>query len=393
MKNIIILIIVMLGISLYAGNLDNYLYEFDYLNYNQYFNDEINSINTLLYHLHFHDRHWRNMVIYRRLDLNEAEKKAIDVLFNTKTFEIIKPYNEFKKLKEEFPNSIILKALFIEYAYNNFTNTLNKSFADEIYSTIEELENIVGKTPFTKYYKALLFSNRYYNKNVEKAKRYYTELIDKYSPNQRIYNSYIIFMNSINEHKKVAETYEQYNNFRQVYLTQLFLILDSFHKLEKEEEAISLAKRLKEASQANYVLAKVYEVLGDFEKNLEKKAEYYKKAFNLIPTSQSAHQLNNVYPIQNFASIYLKLAKASYELDPEENEDYARVLLNQGNALDPEDKEMESLLKEFRARVRNRVLLKYFLPIGIFVFIGIILILRWEKNIRKNNRGKRKVKS
>lgn len=391
MKLIFCIVFLFTSVIFFSGSLNDYIYNFDYLNYNKYIDKDLRIINSLLNSLKTgNNRLFNEMYNNYYLELQENEKKIYDVLFSLKAYEYIRPYNEFKQLIEMNPKSIIIKALFVEYAYRNWSANGNPDIIYEIKEVLNDIDEIVGENPFSIYYKAKIFYNSRVFSDNEKANHYLDILVNSYPPNQRIYNLYINMNFQNKNYEKIKEIYPIYKTFNNLNLSELFIFLNTFDFLD-DEEAKNLATYITENINVNSFLARAYEVLGDYEDNLKLKKDYYVKAYWNIPLGNINYLYNNIYPISNFSSIHLKAAKTSYEYDPEMYEDFARVALNQGHDLDPNNKEISSLLKEFRGRIRNRVLLKYFLPIGIMVLFGIIFILKWEKGIRINNRGHKKL--
>jgi len=126
--------------------------------------------------------------------------------------------------------------------------------------------------------------------------------------------------------------------------------------------------------------------LGDNEEDIESKINYYMEAYRHVPTTFDRHYHNQLYPYSKLSSIHLKLAKTAYDYDSQKYENFVRLVLNQAESINPNNEEINLMLKQLRRKVQLGVFLKFFVPIIIFVTIGILLILRWEYKLKMRDK-------
>jgi hypothetical protein len=379
----VVLMVTLIGFS--VGLLDDYIYNFDYFNYSLYDSHEMVVLNRTVSYLKTGVPEIRNTDL-SLLSLNEAEKKGFELLLSLLSAEIIRPYNEFKVLMKEYPESIFLKAMFVEFAYSNWMIIFSKGIYDEINVVLDEIESIKGENPFVFYFRALLNSKSRLYFDAQKAQLNYDNILNKFPPNQRIYEDCFEFYYKQNETAKIANLYETYISFPRHSITNLFIFMEIFHAEGKRDISEYLAERLILITDFSFFKAKAYELLGDNEEDIESKINYYMEAYRHVPTTFDRHYHNQLYPYSKLSSIHLKLAKTAYDYDSQKYENFVRLVLNQAESINPNNEEINLMLKQLRRKVQLGVFLKFFVPIIIFVTIGILLILRWEYKLKMRDK-------
>lgn len=368
MKNFLIIFFIISTIISFGLSLENYIYEFDSTNYinsedikSQIFGGFLKFLET-------------NQISYR----DSARKLYYESkhMFDDKTIKIydifsriisneqfFMPSNEFEKLLIEYPNSIIINAMYIKFAYGQWSNDGLPITGKKMLECIEYLENEKGLNPFSTFYYSKIKWNSKVFGNPEKAYQKIIKTNDIFPKNLTILELLINYTYQKNDFDYLNKLYKSYTTFENKNPFIYLMFIESYINQNNYDKAYYLLKWNINNTNSNNILAKSYEYLGDISQNFFEKKIFYEKALELDYENKT---------------LLAKYGSTLYKLDPKENLIAARLALNRAYINGYLAPEFEKILNEIRVKVMFNTIIKFVVPVIIVIVISIIFIIKWD---------------
>lgn len=367
-KIIIFFIILILSLSVFADKLDQYIFLFSY---DKLVNSKDKGLNVLGLLLKYHESNYEEYKstanIYRSNLYNyfsPDDSTALNILTEINPYEYLKPKKLFTDSLKNYPDSVILNALFIEFAFKDWESSGDPSIVQNIFASCDTIESKKGQNPLTVYYRArILWESKLFGDRTKAYNDLY-EIYQKNRDSMKITELLIRFTYQQNKTDIMNSLYETYSLLPDQDDETLIIFAKAFLKSDNEKSRMILENIVKISERKN-ILASAYEMLGDLSDTTAQKINFYKLSLEKDPDNPE---------------IQAKLGLEYYRQSPKENLTISRVFLNQALSAGSQNPEAEKLLKIIQNKVKLRGFLLLVLPIIIFVALGVTLIIIYEKN-------------
>ncbi|HOT31540.1 MAG TPA: hypothetical protein PLP09_05180 [Petrotogaceae bacterium] len=355
-----------------ASSLDRYVFIFD--------DDKLVYDSKELSVLGFYLKYWRsgyeeykstaNTIFSENMDLFFPDDTAVlDIFSSINPQEFLSPGKKFRSAKENYPQSIIINAFFIEFLYSDWERSGEVQAGKEIIDSCDNLEQLVGINPLSSYYKSkVLWKSKVIGDSAQ-ALKIIKDIYAEYSDNIKILYEYIVMSYQNDDYKKVTDLYENYIKLGESADEINLIAAKSYLNLGNKDKARELALNITKSSGRKNILASTYELLGDIAQTNVQKINYYK--------------LSLEYDEKN-GLIWSKLGVSYLQEDRKENAQLARVILNKALSLYPNQPEIKAELDNLQRDIKIKGVMVYILPLLGIVIGGITVMIVLEK--RKKNR-------
>ncbi len=383
-------------ISIFSSNLNDYLFNFDYLNPQSIqTKNETLTLKKLLYTKNSSNTRFNESIYFENLLLKPEEKDLFQIILNSSSFEYIKPFESLKVLKNNNPNSAIIKAIFIEYAYRIWHFDKNIVLKEEIINELNEINLLIGENPFTKFYKLkFLFTENPRDIFLTKD---FESLVFDYPKNQRSFDLFISYLNINRNNDYTFQIYSDYLKFENKNIFSELFLASSFAEMGIEDIATKISGNVINSTSNPIILSKSYEILGDFAQFPADKILYYSSSILYIPATSYSNRLAKAsagiffyydFPVNiDYANIYAKLGYLFYNLDEKKYETNIRLLFNYANELNPYNNEYKNMVWKMRRKVIFKNFFLFMVPISILTIIGIFLVIKRERYCKYRDKG------
>lgn len=309
--------------------------------------------------------------------LSFEEKKYFDIMSSFSPNTTIEPIKKLEELEKNYPESLLIKTQLIEYYYKQWEITGDPKMAKTILERIEYIGNKMGDTPFVVYYKSkfLYESNLYGDK--EEAYKLIREGILKFPENKNLVELYLIITSDLNKDLKDSELYDRIakSYLKEPEVKENILLLIAKHFFEDDEKDLAkqiILEKVISNTRNSKILLISYELLGDFADTNIQKMNYYNQALKF--------ESDNAELLEKWALSMLKVDKEKYK-------SLARIALNKAVTIDPNmSEEAREALEKLRTEIKIEVMLKYLLPILLFVGLSISVLIIYEKKKAKKEK-------
>jgi hypothetical protein len=375
-KKFFVTIIIVLAGVIFSGTMQEYLFIFDV---DEMINSRKVELNTFGFYLKFLETNIQqykstaNILRAENYNLFKPDESAVlNVISEIRSNqEFLTPSRRFEEFMDLYPDSIIIKTMYIQFSYNQWTNDQIPETAKKMLVVLDEIDNKIGNNLFTSYYRSwILWRSRLFG-NKEKA---YTDLKlrnSQFPQNKLIIETLINFGFQLNEFEDVSNYYQNYSSISLKNDQTMAIVMRSFKNSGNILKTREVADWLIKNTTNSYILTTVYETLGDISTTLVQKENFYREALRYDPDN----------PI-----ILGKVGLVYYEMDPKANLAAVRIYLNKSLSGYPNQPEVEKILNEIRRKIRLNVFLKSILPIVLVVLSGVSLLLYFER--KKTNQLK-----
>lgn len=380
-KLIIFLLLFCLSFISFSSTLNEYIFIFDNDKLIDSNKVELNTLGFYLKFLETSNSQYRTTANVLRSEnynkFSSDESFVFDILSEIRSSqEFLRPKRLFDEGMNNYSDSVIIKLMYIRFAYNQWSNDGKPETAKKILDTIDNLEQQFGLTPYTTFYKSniLWYSRAFQNK--DEAYKILVNTVNKYPDNKNTIELLFKIAFESKDFDLIESYYYIYKNFSNRNATTMFFIANAFKNLNQIEKTRELLIWITENTNSANLLASSYELLGDISTTLAQKENFYSLA--LTHASENPRILG-------------KYGMVLYQIDRDENMTAARIFLNKAISGYSNQPEAEAMLKEIRRRVAIRTLTFYILPILGVVALGIFGLLYYEKKRIKKIKNEEKI--
>ncbi|GAB6188448.1 hypothetical protein JCM30566_01870 [Marinitoga arctica] len=309
--------------------------------------------------------------------LTFEEKRYFDIISSFSPNTTIEPIKKLEDLEKNYPDSLLIKTQLIEYYYKQWQITGDPKMAKTILERIKYIENKMGETPFIVFYKArfLYESNLYGNK--EEAYNLVRDGALKFPENKSLIELYLIVSSDLNRDLKDKNLFGKIamSYLKEPEVKDKILLLIARHFFEAKNKDLAkqiIFEKIIPKTRNSKILLLSYEVLGDYSDTNIQKMNYYKQSLK--------------YDSEN-SRILEKWALSMLKVDKEKYKSLARIALNKAITINPNiSEEAMEALEDLRTEIKIEVMLKYVLPILLFVSLSISILIIYEKRKKRNEK-------
>jgi len=376
--------ILFISLTVYAGNLDSYVYTFD--------TDELlassqKSLNVLGLYLKYYEtaneeyKTAANQTMpYILSSLEPDDSAALNVLSEYYPGNAEESINRIEILTNNYPDSVIVNAINVLFNYEVWQKNKNTEAFKKILSSIDIIEENIEENPFSIYYKSVLTWEEASLQEKENIFKNLEKAYSSYPSNRKIQELLIVQAFELGKFEEIKQLSTDYVNLSEKDEKIMFLIALSYYNLNDKSESRKIIDWILQNSNKKSVLSKSYELLGDISETNSQKVNYYKTAIDI--------DLEN-------AEALAKLGTTLYESNKTNSDDLtiSRIYLTKALMYDPDNSQIKQILNAIDRKLAVKNFLTTLLPLFIVISVIFYIVFRFGSkgnNLKRPEGGSRK---
>jgi len=373
-KIMIISLFMIISLTLFSTNLDNYVYSFEPDELIRKSDKNLNALGLYLKFIETGNQEYKNTANMLRAEnienLSSDDSIALNILSESIPYNYNFIQNRLKNALNNYDSSIILNALYTTFTFKVWKEDKNLSSEQLIIEQTKKIEDKIGINPLSAYYYSYV---KWYSEYISEPGKSFTKLDEIYRnfpENKSIIELLTTISYESQRYENLVTLYDIYSNFLEKNNKTLLIFSKGFNQLGNNSKALKILETVINQSNNKYILSSSYELMGDISNTNSQKILYYKKSLE--------------FDTENPNSLF-KLARSYYKEDKKNNLNMVRLLLQKSIHFDNENEEAKSLLKKvnFDFMIENFLIniLPYFL-IFSFLFFLIFYFIKKSPNER-----------